>query len=68
VNTLRDTARKLVASGKGLEAMDESDATCAQRFAAAGIPQTVEARRGSNLGYMRLLVDRGGTDDATVTF
>jgi hypothetical protein len=25
-------------------------------------------RRGSDLGYTRLLVDRGGTGDATVTF
>ncbi len=42
---LMDTARKLVAGGKGLLAMDESNATCDTRFAAAGIPQTEEARR-----------------------
>jgi fructose-bisphosphate aldolase class 1 len=40
-----DTARKLVAGDKGLLAMDESNPTCNKRFAALGIPQTVEARR-----------------------
>jgi fructose-bisphosphate aldolase class I len=34
-----------VADDKGLLAMDESNPTCNQRFAKAGIPQTVEARR-----------------------
>jgi fructose-bisphosphate aldolase class I len=38
-------ARALVASGKGLLAMDESNTTCNRRFAALGIPQTVEMRR-----------------------
>ena len=40
-----DTARALVANGKGLLAMDESNDTCNKRFASAGIPQSVEARR-----------------------
>ncbi len=40
-----DTVRRLVGSGKGLLAMDESNATCDKRFAAVGIPQTEEARR-----------------------
>ena len=39
------TAGALVANDKGLLAMDESTSTCNKRFAAAGIPQTVEARR-----------------------
>ena len=39
------TARDLVGGGRGLLAMDESNGTCDKRFAAAGIPQTVEARR-----------------------
>jgi fructose-bisphosphate aldolase class I len=39
------TARTLVASGKGLLAMDESNSTCNKRFAELGIPQTAEARR-----------------------
>ena len=39
------TAQALVASGKGLLAMDESNSTCNRRFAATGIAQTVEMRR-----------------------
>ncbi len=42
---LMETARALVADGKGLLAMDESTSTCNKRFAALDIPQTVEARR-----------------------
>ena len=42
---LVETARALVANDKGLLAMDESTPTCNKRFAALGIPQTVEARR-----------------------
>jgi fructose-bisphosphate aldolase, class I len=38
-------ARVLIADGNGLPAMDESNGTCNKRFAAAGIPQTEEARR-----------------------
>ena len=45
-------ARTLVAGGKGLLAMDESNPTCNRRFAAVGIPQTEEARRA----YRELLV------------
>jgi fructose-bisphosphate aldolase, class I len=39
------TASALVAGGKGLLAMDESNPTCNKRFAKIGIPQTEEARR-----------------------
>ncbi len=60
VNTLRDTAMKLVASGKGLLAMDESTPTCDKRFAAAGIPRTVEAGRA----YRELLVTTPGLSEA----
>ena len=42
---LFDTAKALVAGGKGLLAMDESNPTCNKRFATLGIPQTEEARR-----------------------
>ncbi|MBX2981431.1 MAG: fructose-bisphosphate aldolase class I [Flavobacteriales bacterium] len=49
---LIDTAQAMVANDKGLLAMDESDPTCNKRFAALGIPQTVEARRA----YRELLV------------
>ena len=42
---LIDTAKTLVAGGKGLPAMDEGNPTCNKRFAGLGIPQTEEARR-----------------------
>jgi fructose-bisphosphate aldolase class I len=42
---LINTARALVADGKGLLAMDESNPTCNKRFAKLGIAQTEEARR-----------------------
>jgi fructose-bisphosphate aldolase class I len=53
---LIDTARAMVAQGKGLLAMDESTGTCNKRFASAGIPQTEEARRA----YRELLVTTPG--------
>jgi fructose-bisphosphate aldolase class I len=49
---LFDTARSLVASGKGLLAADESNPSCNKRFAALDIPQTEEARRA----YRELIV------------
>ena len=45
MKNLAETAQLLLASGKGLLAMDESTGTCDKRFAKAGIPQTEEARR-----------------------
>jgi fructose-bisphosphate aldolase class I len=42
---VRDTATELVASNKGLLAMDESTPTCNKRFTQFGIPETAEARR-----------------------
>jgi fructose-bisphosphate aldolase class I len=54
------TARQLMGSGKGLLAMDESTGTCNRRFAAAGIPQTEEARRS----YRELIVTTPGLGDA----
>jgi fructose-bisphosphate aldolase class I len=53
---LNDTARALVADDKGLLAMDESNPTCNKRFAALGIPQTVDARRA----YRELIVTTPG--------
>ena len=53
---LMNTAKALVADGKGLLAMDESNPTCNQRFAKLGIPQTVEARRA----YRELIVTTSG--------
>lgn len=45
IEALTETARAMVAKGKGLLAMDESNGTCNKRFASAGIPQRVEMRR-----------------------
>lgn len=52
LQALIETAQAMVADGKGLLAMDESNGTCNQRFASAGIPQTVEMRRA----YRELLL------------
>jgi fructose-bisphosphate aldolase class I len=57
--TLLETAQALVGAGHGLLAMDESNATCDKRFAKAGIPQTVEARRA----YRELIVTTPGLED-----
>ncbi len=53
---LIDTAKMLVANDKGLLAMDESNPTCNKRFAALGIPQTVETRRA----YRELIITTPG--------
>jgi fructose-bisphosphate aldolase, class I len=55
-----DTARALVASDKGLLAMDESTPTCDERFAALGIPQTEETRRA----YREVLVTTPGLNES----
>lgn len=57
---LVETARLLVASGKGLLAMDESNGTCNRRFAEVGIPQTAELRKR----YRTLLISTPGLSDA----
>jgi len=57
---LRGIAKTLVADGKGLLAMDESNGTCNKRFAAAGIPQTEEARRA----YRELIVTTPGLGES----
>jgi fructose-bisphosphate aldolase class I len=49
-------ASALVASGKGLLAMDESNSTCNRRFAALGIVQTFEMRRA----WRELLISAPG--------
>ena len=53
---LIDTARALIATDKGLLAMDESNPTCHKRFAKLEIPQTEEARRA----YRELIVTTPG--------
>ncbi|MBW4576089.1 MAG: fructose-bisphosphate aldolase class I [Aphanothece sp. CMT-3BRIN-NPC111] len=49
---LKTTAKAMVAEGKGILAMDESNGTCHKRFAKLGIPQTEEMRRA----YRELIV------------
>ncbi len=50
------TAQALVGAGRGLLAMDESTPTCNKRFAAAGIPQTEDARRS----YREMIITTPG--------
>jgi len=57
---LRSTALAMVADNRGLLAMDESDPTCNQRFAKAGIPQTAEMRRQ----YRDLIATTPGLSDS----
>jgi fructose-bisphosphate aldolase class I len=45
VQELRATAQAMVAPGKGILAMDESNGTCNKRFEKLGIPTTEERRR-----------------------
>lgn len=59
LQSLNETARALTANDKGLLAMDESNPTCNKRFAAVGIPQTVEARRA----YREMIVTAAGLED-----
>lgn len=42
---LKTTAKAMVSPGKGILAMDESNATCNKRFEKLGIPTTVEQRQ-----------------------
>ncbi len=57
---LSRTAKMLVAEEKGLLAMDDSTLTCNKRFAAAGIPQTIEARAA----YREWIVATPGLSDS----
>ena len=57
---LKDTIQQLFANSKGLLAMDESTETCNKRFAAVGIPQTVEMRRR----YRELIVTTPGLHES----
>jgi fructose-bisphosphate aldolase class I len=58
--TLKDTAAKMLANDKGLLAMDESNPTADKRFAALGIPQTVEMRRA----YRDMIVNAPGLGES----
>ena len=56
---LESVARTLVASGKGILALDESTPTCGKRFAAEGIENTEENRRD----YREMLLTAPGLGD-----
>jgi fructose-bisphosphate aldolase class I len=56
IDFLKETARALVAEGKGILAVDESTGTCNKRFEKLGIPQTQEMRRT----YRELLITAPG--------
>lgn len=58
VSTLCETARALVASGKGLLAADESYATIEKRFSAMGITSSEESRRD----YREMLLTAPGAE------
>ena len=60
IGTLARIARQLVADGKGLLAIDESNPTCNRRFAALGIAQTEDARRA----WRELIITTPGLGDA----
>ena len=57
---LIQTVNELFAGNKGLLAMDESNATCNKRFAAAGIPQTIEMRRS----YREMIITTPGLHES----
>jgi fructose-bisphosphate aldolase class I len=58
VNELFETARALVAEGKGILAADESSGTIAKRLAAIGVESTEESRRA----YRDLLLTTAGAE------
>src|SRR6059036_2749052 len=58
-HTLEETARALVAAGKGILAADESDSTIKKRFDSIGIESTEENRRA----YRELLFTTEGVEE-----
>lgn len=57
---LKDTIQQLFSDDKGLLAMDESTGTINKRFAATGIPQTIEMHRK----YRELIVTTPGLNES----
>lgn len=55
---LTETVQALMAPGKGILALDESNATCTARFEAVGVPSTPETRRQ----YRELLMTAPGAE------
>ncbi len=60
IETLAETARAMVAAGKGILAIDESSATIARRFAEVGIHNSEANRRA----YRELLLTAPGLSDS----
>src|SRR5712691_9074149 len=58
-NELHETAKALVAEGKGILAADESDGTIKKRFDSIGIESTVETRRA----YREMLFTTPGAEE-----
>src|SRR5438874_9817042 len=58
-NDLHETAKALVAEGKGILAADESDGTIKKRFESIGVESTEENRRA----YRDLLFTTEGAED-----
>src|SRR3989441_11103505 len=56
---LQETARALVAEGKGILAADESDSTIKKRFDSIGVESTEETRRA----YRELLFTTEGAEE-----
>ncbi len=56
---LQATAKAMVAKGKGILAMDESNATCGKRFDKVGVEKTEENRRA----YREMLLTTQGLSD-----
>ena len=59
LKSLKEVVKVLLSGDKGLLAMDESNATCNERFAKLDIPQTEEARRA----YRELIVTTPGISE-----
>ncbi|GIX34376.1 MAG: putative fructose-bisphosphate aldolase class 1 [Lysobacteraceae bacterium] len=59
IEQLQDIARAMVAPGKGIIAIDESNATCKKRFDAVGVECTEENRRA----YRELLLSTPGLSE-----
>ena len=59
MDAMRDTARELVAPGKGILAADESSGTIKKRFDSIGVESTEDNRRG----YRQLLFTTAGLGD-----
>ncbi len=59
IELLKTTAGKMVATGKGIIAADESSATCEKRFSAVGVPCTEDNRRA----YRETIITAQGLEE-----